>query len=198
MRAVPHMVKLGGEACAQPVPKMDRTNFIKRIVAGPGDQISIKEGHVFRKADKRFVPEKDSYIRRLRHESRVQLPDPDHDSRRSLVHDGRQPWRIRRQQVLGTGPNRMGHRRSLRHLLAPRPHRLLLGPPRSAPRAEPRAARAPRPAPAAADGAPAAASACSRSTGGSACASSPAPTRRAAAASRGRSWRRRCCSTTRP
>lgn len=63
---VPHTVRLGGAACAAPVPKEDGSvNFIKRIVAGPGDEIYVKEGHVyFRKPGTRaFVREHDSYIR---------------------------------------------------------------------------------------------------------------------------------------
>jgi signal peptidase I len=61
----PHAVKDGGEACAQPVAKASSVNFIKRIVAGPGDEIYIKEGHVYRKAAGRsgFVREQDSYIK---------------------------------------------------------------------------------------------------------------------------------------
>jgi signal peptidase I len=62
----PHMVKLGGEACSQPVPKKDDSvNFIKRVVAGPGDEIYISAGHVYRKAagTSTFVREKDSYIK---------------------------------------------------------------------------------------------------------------------------------------
>jgi signal peptidase I len=34
-----------GEACPQPVDEESDTNFIKRIVAGPGDRLSIKDGH---------------------------------------------------------------------------------------------------------------------------------------------------------
>jgi signal peptidase I len=62
----PHVIKLGGAACSQPVPQQDSgTNFIKRVVAGPGDEIYVKEGHVYRKAAGKnsFVREKDSYIR---------------------------------------------------------------------------------------------------------------------------------------
>jgi signal peptidase I len=33
------------EACPQPVDEQADTNFIKRIVAGPGDRLSIKQGH---------------------------------------------------------------------------------------------------------------------------------------------------------
>jgi signal peptidase I len=62
----PHVVRLGGAACDAPIPKQDgSTNFIKRIVAGPGDEIYIHEGHVFRKpaGKSQFARESDSYIR---------------------------------------------------------------------------------------------------------------------------------------
>lgn len=62
---VPHLVTLGGAACDSPQPKKDGSvNFIKRIVAGPGDELYIKEGHAFRKGvgSSSFVGEKDSYI----------------------------------------------------------------------------------------------------------------------------------------
>jgi signal peptidase I len=60
-----HAVKLGGAACSQPVSRDSSENFIKRAVAGPGDEIYVTEGHVFRKAagTSRFVAEKDSYIK---------------------------------------------------------------------------------------------------------------------------------------
>ena len=53
-------------ACDQPNPKEDTsTNFIKRIVAGPGDELYVREGHVFRRAKGKtsFEREKDSYIK---------------------------------------------------------------------------------------------------------------------------------------
>ena len=61
----PHVVKVGGAACSQPEPEKSSVNFIKRIVAGPGDEIYIREGHVYRKAagKTQFVREQDSYIR---------------------------------------------------------------------------------------------------------------------------------------
>ena len=33
------------QACSRPTPQKDSTNFIKRIVAGPGDTLSIQNGH---------------------------------------------------------------------------------------------------------------------------------------------------------
>jgi len=61
----PHPVTFGGAACSQPLPKAASVTFIKRIVAGPGDEIYVKAGHVYRKAASttRFVAEKDSYIK---------------------------------------------------------------------------------------------------------------------------------------
>jgi signal peptidase I len=61
---VPHAVTPGRAACATPVPHEASVNFIKRLVAGPGDEIYVKGGHVFRKAagNSHFVAEKDSYI----------------------------------------------------------------------------------------------------------------------------------------
>jgi signal peptidase I len=56
---VAHVVTYGAVACSQPVPKEARVNFIKRIVAGPGDTISIEEGHVTRNGKR----ESDSYIK---------------------------------------------------------------------------------------------------------------------------------------
>jgi len=49
----------GGAPCAQPEAKEASENFIKRVVAGPGDTIKIIEGHVIRNGKR----EKDSYIR---------------------------------------------------------------------------------------------------------------------------------------
>ncbi len=75
----PHTVKLGVEACAQPVPKQDSgVNFIKRIVAAPGDEIYISGGHVFRKAagTTQFVAEKDSYIRPCGSSPECSFPKP--------------------------------------------------------------------------------------------------------------------------
>jgi signal peptidase I len=47
-----------GQACDRPTPTRADVNFIKRVVAGPGDTIYIKGGHVYRNGKR----EKDSYI----------------------------------------------------------------------------------------------------------------------------------------
>lgn len=51
-------VSYGGAACDQTDPEESGENFIKRVVAGPGDVISIREGHVYRNGKR----EPDSYI----------------------------------------------------------------------------------------------------------------------------------------
>jgi len=74
----PHVIKLGEAPCAEPVPKESSVNFIKRVVAGPGDEIYIKEGHVFRKAagKSQFVREHDSYIRACGESPECSFPKP--------------------------------------------------------------------------------------------------------------------------
>jgi signal peptidase I len=46
------------QACDTPSPGESSQTFIKRVVGGPGDRISIRGGHVLRNG----VPEPDSYI----------------------------------------------------------------------------------------------------------------------------------------
>ena len=75
----PHVIRLGASACSEPVPKENTgVNFIKRVIAGPGDEIYIREGHVFRKAagTTSFVPEKDSYIRECGVSPECNFPTP--------------------------------------------------------------------------------------------------------------------------
>ena len=74
----PHVIKLGEAPCAAPVPKESSVNFIKRVVAGPGDEIYIKEGHVFRKpaGKSQFVREQDSYIRACGESPECNFPKP--------------------------------------------------------------------------------------------------------------------------
>jgi signal peptidase I len=69
---VPHVIKPGGAACAEPEPGDSGVNFIKRIVAGPADVISIVEGHVIRNGKR----EKDSYIRPCAAAPECNFPTP--------------------------------------------------------------------------------------------------------------------------
>jgi signal peptidase I len=68
----PHMVSPGGAACATPESEKSNVNFIKRIVAGPGDKLYIKEGHAYRNGKR----EKDSYIRGCGSGSECNFPTP--------------------------------------------------------------------------------------------------------------------------
>jgi signal peptidase I len=75
---IAHSVRPGGAACSVPEPRKAGVNFVKRIVAGPGDEIYIKEGHVFRKAagTSRFVAEQDSYIKACGESAECNFPTP--------------------------------------------------------------------------------------------------------------------------
>jgi signal peptidase I len=68
----PHVIRLGGAACAEPEPAQSSVNFIKRIVGGPGDVISIVEGHVIRNG----VREQDSYIKPCDGNAECNFPTP--------------------------------------------------------------------------------------------------------------------------
>jgi signal peptidase I len=74
----PHALRVGGAACEQPVSEAAKIKFIKRVVAGPGDEIYIKEGHVYLKAaDKSaFVREQDSYIKACGVSPECDFPTP--------------------------------------------------------------------------------------------------------------------------
>jgi signal peptidase I len=68
----PHMVTPGRAACATPEPQESSTNFIKRVVAGPGDTLYIKEGHAYRNGKR----ESDSYIAECGGGSECNFPTP--------------------------------------------------------------------------------------------------------------------------
>lgn len=73
-----HSVKPGGPACdAKPVAKEGLT-VIDRIVAGPRDEIYIKDGHVYRKApgSSAFVREHEPYIRPCSSQPECSFPTP--------------------------------------------------------------------------------------------------------------------------
>ncbi len=68
----PHMVTPGGAACDSPETQEASVNFIKRIVAGPGDTLYIKEGHAYVNGKR----EKDSYINPCEGGSECNFPTP--------------------------------------------------------------------------------------------------------------------------
>jgi signal peptidase I len=75
---IPHVIHPGGAACAQPEPVASNVNFIKRIVAGPGDEMYISYGHVYRRAHGTgpFVREHDSYIKQCGENVECNFPVP--------------------------------------------------------------------------------------------------------------------------
>jgi signal peptidase I len=74
----PHVLRPGGGACADPVPRASAAELIKRVVAGPGDRIFVRAGHVYREAQGStgFVRERDSYIRTCGKSPECNFPDP--------------------------------------------------------------------------------------------------------------------------
>ena len=153
-------------------------NFIKRVVAGPGDTDRASATGTSIVNGKR---QKEPFIAALRRRRGMRLPARRSRFRRSLFHDGRQPWGSPTTAGSGDPSPRSGSSAGLRHLLAAQAHRAPLK------RAGREAARQARRT---------AARGCSGSTAGSAAASSRAPTRPGAAASPARSSPPRCCSTT--
>jgi signal peptidase I len=65
-------VSYGGAPCDQTDPEESSENFIKRVVAGPGDTISIREGHVYRNGKR----EADSYIASCEGARECDFPTP--------------------------------------------------------------------------------------------------------------------------
>jgi signal peptidase I len=74
----PHTVKTGGAACSAPITQEAEIELVERVVAGPGDQIYIREGHVFRRprGSKQFVRESDSYIKTCGGKAACDFPTP--------------------------------------------------------------------------------------------------------------------------
>jgi signal peptidase I len=74
----PHMVKAGGAPCDASVRHESKLKVVTRIVAGPGDEIYVRGGHVYRKSSgsREFVRERDSYIRACGSRPECDFPDP--------------------------------------------------------------------------------------------------------------------------
>ena len=49
-------VQPDGAACAKPVSDRSKDNYVKRVVAGPGDKISVVGGHVIRNGVRQKEP----------------------------------------------------------------------------------------------------------------------------------------------
>ena len=73
-----HVVAPGRAACDAVIPRESRVKLIKRIVAGPGDEIDIRDGHVYRRTSEggRFVRESDPYIMACGHRLECSYPVP--------------------------------------------------------------------------------------------------------------------------
>ena len=111
------------QACGIPVPRESSATYVKRVVAGPGDEVSIVNGD----AVVNGVTEEGPLRRAVRKRSLgVQLPDPRDGARRRLLRPRGQPGFVRRQSLLGTGAGRLDHRNG-RALLGPA-HGLQAGP----------------------------------------------------------------------
>ena len=72
------------QPCDTPTPGESSQTFIKRVVAGPGDRLSIVNGHAIRQRQARARPLHQAMRRRWF----LQFPENDHDSARPLLHDG--------------------------------------------------------------------------------------------------------------
>ena len=96
-----------------PCPTCRTVVFIKRVVAGPGDTIAFRDGLVVRNGR----PVSEPYARRLQRRHLRDAPG-DHRARRGLVPRRRLPRRVRRQPLLGAGPDEGDHGRRQVPLLA--------------------------------------------------------------------------------
>jgi signal peptidase I len=73
-----HVVKPGGAACDVALHGRSTVELVKRIVAGRGEEMYVKEGHVFRRAHGGgpFVRENDSYIKDCGASPECNFPTP--------------------------------------------------------------------------------------------------------------------------
>jgi signal peptidase I len=73
-----YTIKLGGAACDTQIRARSKVEMIRRVVAGPGDEMYVQDGHVYLKTDgsDAFVHENDSYIRVCVHNPECNFPTP--------------------------------------------------------------------------------------------------------------------------
>ncbi len=121
----PSKERVPGTVCAVSGAEHADEAFIKRVVAGPGDTLSIRRG----------VPIVDGepVAGRLEHDPLrrrpgLRLPPRDRRPRRQLLRDGRQPPQQPGQPLLGPRAPGLDHRPGDGHVLAAVPGRRPLGP----------------------------------------------------------------------
>lgn len=96
-----------GAACAVPRPGPGPERYIKRIVAGAGDVISIARGFVVRDG----ITETSDHVKAG--DERLDQDFPHRSSsHRHLVSARRQPGAVDRQSMVGTDPQRLDHRKA--------------------------------------------------------------------------------------
>ena len=85
-------------------PERSDTNFIKRVVGLPGDRLKVIDGAVYINGKRQDEP-----FARLDSDCGIcNLPARDHDPGGPLLHDGRQPRRVRGQPRVGARCRRSG------------------------------------------------------------------------------------------
>ena len=100
--------------------RVSSQTFVKRVVGLPGDTLKIIDGNVYpqrRQGAGLLPPALHRPAGTARFSQTITFPS------RRLLHDGRQPRRLRRQPLLGTRTAALDHRDRVLHLLAAPPHR---------------------------------------------------------------------------
>ena len=90
--------------CARATPGLSDIVFIKRVVAGPGDTIAFRDGLVVRNGR----PVSEPYARRCTDDI-CEMPEAITVPEGRLVPRRRLPRRVRRQPLLGAGPDQGDH-----------------------------------------------------------------------------------------
>jgi signal peptidase I len=70
--------RVAGTACDEPTPIKSKVRLIRRIVAGPNDEIYIRDGHVYKRShgSRDFIREKGFYVRACANGAGCNFPIP--------------------------------------------------------------------------------------------------------------------------